>query len=220
MKILIRLTNTNGYSFAEENLFRPLGISNYYWLADAAGHPAGGHDLYLTPRDMAKIGYLYLNNGTWENEQLVDSWYVNASQQTHFNLHDFYWLWINDGYGYQWWTETYRDFYYANGQDGQIIAVMPQYDMVVAINGHTESGPLNARDADGMHIIRRFLIPAVRDYHSEITASSTTNMTSPENSSGDPTILVITILFASTMTALVIMLIRNKHRGKTWLLHI
>ncbi|MHA1637352.1 MAG: serine hydrolase domain-containing protein [Candidatus Thorarchaeota archaeon] len=215
MKILVKLTNTNGYTFAEENLFEPLGISDYYWLADAAGHPAGGHDLYITPKDMAKIGYLYLNNGTWEDEQLIDSWYVNASQQTHFNLHDFWWSWINDGYGYQWWTETYRDFYYANGQDGQIIAIFPQYDMVVAINGYSESGPLNARDADGMHIIRKFLIPAVRDYHVEtITTTASTETTSTENSEDNSTILVISILSASIMSALVITLVVFRRREK------
>jgi len=213
MKILIKLTNTDGFSFATKNLFKPLGISDKSWLADASGHPAGGHDLYLTPRDMAKIGYLYLNNGTWGDEQLIDPWYVNASQQTHFDLHEFFWAWINDGYGYQWWTETCRDFYYANGQDGQIIAVLPQYDMVVAINGYSESGLHNARDGDGMHILRKFIIPAVRDYHPvTTTTNSTTNMTSTENPINNPAIVIITILSASTMTALAIMLVRNQRR--------
>lgn len=49
--------------FAAKQLFTPLGISNFDWLRDPQGINAGGFGLYLTTRDMAKIGYLYLKGG-------------------------------------------------------------------------------------------------------------------------------------------------------------
>ena len=49
--------------FANKNLFEPLGISGAKWLADPQGINNGSGLMYLTARDMAKIGYLYLNNG-------------------------------------------------------------------------------------------------------------------------------------------------------------
>ena len=204
MKILTRITGTNGYSFAEENLFEPLGIDDYYWLADSQGHPAGGHDLYLTPRDMAKFGFLYLKNGTWEDTQLIEPWYVNTSQQTHFNLHDFYWRWINDGYGYHWWTETYRDYYYANGQDGQLIIIMPQYDLVVAINGYTREGPFNARDGDGMSIFRKYIIPSIRDYQPEESENAASSTSESVEDTSLNLIIFVSVFLVITLSVLVL----------------
>ena len=57
--ILTRLTGRTALDFAREKLFGPLGITDVQWRHDPQGITAGGYGLYLQPRDMAKIGYLY-----------------------------------------------------------------------------------------------------------------------------------------------------------------
>src|SRR5258708_29205857 len=52
--------------FAKKNLFEPLGISDYQWDLDKQGVVLGGFGLHLTPRDMAKLGYLHLRGGLWD----------------------------------------------------------------------------------------------------------------------------------------------------------
>jgi CubicO group peptidase (beta-lactamase class C family) len=57
-------------SFASENLFQPTGITDYQWLSDATGGTVGGQNLRMRPRDMAKLGWLYLQEGRWDDGSL------------------------------------------------------------------------------------------------------------------------------------------------------
>ena len=74
---------------------------------------------------MAKFGYLYLNNGTWNGEQIISTGWIIKSTQT-YNLFEEY-----RGYGYQWWTFPQLNVYYTKGYHGQSIYVAPEKDLVV-----------------------------------------------------------------------------------------
>ena len=50
---------------------QPLGIVDATWRADPQGIRTGGYGLSLQPRDMAKIGYLYLHRGRWAGQRIV-----------------------------------------------------------------------------------------------------------------------------------------------------
>jgi CubicO group peptidase (beta-lactamase class C family) len=67
--ILTKLTGMKTSDYAAAKLFGPLGISTAHWQSDPQGISAGGFGLYLLPRDMAKIGYLYLRGGEWDGRQ-------------------------------------------------------------------------------------------------------------------------------------------------------
>ena len=75
--IIHRTTGLYANQFAEEYLFGPLGIADYFWTI-GDGYPATGGSfggLKLRPRDMAKFGYIYLNGGRWKGEQIVpEAW--------------------------------------------------------------------------------------------------------------------------------------------------
>jgi CubicO group peptidase (beta-lactamase class C family) len=119
---------TTGYDtldFANEFLFSPLGINDVVWLQDAQGIRFGGFGLSLTPRDMAKFGLLYLNNGMWDGKQVVPADCVAASVETHSSLSSI------EGYGYQWWTFPALEGYGAVGLGGQFIGVFPEINTVV-----------------------------------------------------------------------------------------
>jgi CubicO group peptidase (beta-lactamase class C family) len=69
--ILTKLTGMSTLEYAKAKLFAPLGINDLDWWRDPQGITIGGFGLFLQPRDMAKIGYLYLRNGAWEGKQLL-----------------------------------------------------------------------------------------------------------------------------------------------------
>ena len=77
--IIQKTSGMTPLAFANKYLFDPLGISGAGWLADPQGINNGSGLMYLTAWDMAKIGYLYLNNGKWKGKQIVPKEYVLAS---------------------------------------------------------------------------------------------------------------------------------------------
>jgi len=127
--IIQEATGMNTSDFAEQYLFEPLGISNYYWIKDRQGIAYGGHGLHLAPKDMAKLGYLYLNNGYWDGEQLLPDNWVNDTTSTIWYLN------ADTGYGKQWWTHPYQKGYSAQGRFGQTVWVFPDKDLIIVFTG-------------------------------------------------------------------------------------
>jgi CubicO group peptidase (beta-lactamase class C family) len=147
--VLAESTGQDVIKFANENLFKPLGITDYTWNKDAQDIPVGGWGLFLTPRDMAKIGYLYLNQGQWDGKQVVSTDWIDRSTspriQTGGNLE----------YGYQWWIYSHYDAYTAMGRYGQTIFVIPKFDMVIVVTAEASShDPI-------FDIIDRYIVPSV-----------------------------------------------------------
>ncbi|MDA0262215.1 MAG: serine hydrolase [Proteobacteria bacterium] len=122
--IVGRSTGISALDFARQYLFAPLGISDVSWPADPTGTTVGYGELWLKPHDMAKFGWLYLNNGRWEGRQIVASNWVAQSTRSRVKAT----LFAN--YGYQWWRNS-NDDYAAVGYRGQFIFVVPDKNMVV-----------------------------------------------------------------------------------------
>jgi len=122
--IIQKTTQMNTFDFIKKYLFGPLGISDVKWAASPNGISFGYGAMWLTPHDMAKIGWLYLNNGRWRDQQIISEKWVEDSTKKHVNATLF------DGYGYQWWVSPDK-FYAAVGHEGQFIFVIPKKNMVV-----------------------------------------------------------------------------------------
>jgi CubicO group peptidase (beta-lactamase class C family) len=120
--ILQEATGMTALDFARQNLLEPLGIREVVWQSDPQGITHGWGDLYLRPRDAAKIGHLWLNNGVWEGQQVVSAAWVADSVTAHSSAG-------GDGYGYGWWVS--EDNYYALGRGGQNIRLYPSYNAIV-----------------------------------------------------------------------------------------
>ncbi|MFC2029357.1 serine hydrolase domain-containing protein [Chloroflexota bacterium] len=127
--IIQETTGMNALAFAEEHLFGPLGIDDLSWSSNPQGITIGWSDLHLRPRDMAKFGYLYLNGGRWEGEQVVPTAWVEASTSEHISAT------LEDGYGYHWWIDD-DGYYMALGYAGQFIFVVPDRELVVVFASH------------------------------------------------------------------------------------
>lgn len=146
--------------FALKWLFEPLGITTYQWefINEDMIHASG--NLQLRPRDMAKFGQLFLNEGEWNGEQIISKSWVKESTRRH-STPPTDWA---DGYGYLWWLRNYQvgdqqyRAFFAEGWGGQRILVIPDLEMVVVITGgNYESDPPNDE------IIQQFVLPAVID---------------------------------------------------------
>jgi CubicO group peptidase (beta-lactamase class C family) len=127
--------------FAENSLFMPLGITEYFWETHKDGTLQCGSGLSLRPRDMAKIGLLVLNDGIWENKQIVSKEWIRESTKPHVPESDFY------DYGYQWWHRSRNtmqwwkepntvspeehDLIQAMGHGGQFILIIRDLNLVI-----------------------------------------------------------------------------------------
>jgi hypothetical protein len=121
--------------FAVVNLFKPLGINAYYWPSDPQGYTHGWGGLCLYPADMAKIGFLFLHQGKWEDKQIVSSQWVNEATRKQLPTGE-----DNEGYGYGWWIsspspEEVFPYYRAYGRNEQIIMVFPSINTLIITTG-------------------------------------------------------------------------------------
>jgi CubicO group peptidase (beta-lactamase class C family) len=153
--ILEKSTGMNPRDFAEENLFKPLGLSQVQWETDAAGIPIGGWGLQLTPREMAKLGYLYLHNGQWDGQQVVSAAWVENATRTHTGTGG------SLGYGYQWWTVPSLGAYTALGRYGQTIMVVPASDLVIVTTAQMPNHDYI------LQLIQDYVVPAVNSPESQ-----------------------------------------------------
>jgi CubicO group peptidase (beta-lactamase class C family) len=128
-------TGMTPLAFADQYLFGPLGITQRAWTIDPQGVNFGGSNLALRPRDMAKFGLLFINNGTWDDQQVVSSDWVNRSSNGPATSYP------TISYGYQWWIDDYNDWYSARGYNGQFIYVIEEHDIVVVFSSDNEDGP-------------------------------------------------------------------------------
>jgi len=132
--IIKRVSGMYADEFAEQTLFQPLGISDYEWqkLPNNVLYTSG--DLKLQPRDMAKLGDLFLHGGSWKGTQIISEGWVEESTKSFISASP---NWVNWDYGYKWWLYTYEfnseqiETFSASGWGGQKIFVIQGLDMVV-----------------------------------------------------------------------------------------
>lgn len=125
---LQRALGITAEAFATSRLFAPLGIRDWVWRTTSGGLSNGGWGLYLTPRDMAAIGQLVLQDGMWEGVSVVPSAWVRDSGAAATRFVS------GRGYGYQWWLdedEGQGRAMAAWGYGGQFIVVIPSLDTVI-----------------------------------------------------------------------------------------
>ncbi len=156
-------TGKHAAEYAERFLFQPLGIKNMFWIKNQEGHAHAGGGLFLTSRDVAKFGLLYLQSGRWNNRQIVPEEWIRESLQTHVDLT------VPgqppSGYGYLWWIlapdprgDGRQSVYAARGRGGQFIFIIPEHDMVVVVLGDTKIGSDQNKPVEFLY---DYILPAV-----------------------------------------------------------
>jgi len=151
--IIQQTTGMSALEFAQRNLFGPLGITDVYWPANLDGINHGWGDMGLKPHDMAKVGFLYLNGGVWEGEQIIPAGWVEESTQG--RLPTFRTNGLFHDYGYQWWVDP-AGLYAASGTGGQFIYVVPQEHLVVVFTGRVSDADFGVPE----RLLRTYILPA------------------------------------------------------------
>jgi CubicO group peptidase (beta-lactamase class C family) len=148
-----------------------LGVGPTEWLADATGGTIGGQNLRMTPRDMAKLGLLYLHGGVWEGRELVPAVWVRASTTPQGEA-----LYVPSNqvepirfYGYHWWLweETWynelSEGVHAMGYGGQMVLILPRLNMVIVTTANLAVPPEQEEEQRaGLHaLLVDHILPAV-----------------------------------------------------------
>lgn len=147
-------------AFIDENLYQPLGISNYIIQQDEKGNPYFGGGIFMRSRDMLKFGLLYANKGQWQGKQLISQNWVNASLKNYLILENHP---EKNGYGFLWWHYSYKvgnrniESIEARGAGGQYIFIFPALDMVVVV---TSGNFRNGRVWQPEKIVENYILPA------------------------------------------------------------
>lgn len=142
-EILKRSTGKNIAEFAEEFLFKPLGIKEYNWLSKNGIYDSGG-GLFLKSRDIAKYGLLHLNKGKWKNQEIVSEKWMDEIFSPYIEIK-------NPVYAcYQWRmvkTESGFTTWFIPGNGGQIIDIIPELNMLIVINADNRNIPKDRRES-------------------------------------------------------------------------
>ena len=131
--LINKTTGTDLAKYLEKNLFSIIGIKDYYWKHTPKGLTDAEGGLYLTPRDLARFGYLILKNGVWDGKQVLPKSWVSQIHETDINTGT---DWLR--YGLQFWVMPYGDnqtAILASGLGGQRMIVIPEYDIVAVFTG-------------------------------------------------------------------------------------
>lgn len=192
--ILTVAAGKNAAAFADATLFERLGIwrdatarftwrndpqgahtwhefafwdeqDGYLWKVDPQGNNPGGFGAHFTAREMAKLGYLYLNRGYWNGEQVVPDEYVSDSTRRQSEGGPP----VNEQYGYLFWIPRHEHqshgAYFASGFGGKVIYVVPGMDLVVVTIASTEKALKDSGQWEEIkRLVPHFVIPAmIRD---------------------------------------------------------
>jgi len=177
--ILYKATNIKTVDYANEHLFAPLGIKNRVnylaetaeehkqftigkspkdniWFCDTDGLCTPGYGLCMSAEDMAKIGLLCLNKGSFDNKQIVSSkWIEEMTRPRIVESNNFRGM----KYGYLWWIiDRRKNIYAAIGNSGNVIYVNPEKNIVISVASYFKPTVL-----DRVDFIRKYLEPFVVD---------------------------------------------------------
>jgi CubicO group peptidase (beta-lactamase class C family) len=149
-------------AFSAKYLYEPLGIEPPTYQRFDSGVVDGSGAQKMTPREMAKFGLLYLNQGLWDGKQVISPEWIEKSAVSNPNINRFSIPGTSAGrlgYSYTWYTKNYRqtgDMYFAFGFGGQCIMVFPDEEMVVVFT----AGNYGAKTTS-FNVLEKYILPSL-----------------------------------------------------------
>jgi len=163
--ILTKATGMSTLDFAKAYLFRPMGIRIRGWDQDPQGYYTGGMGMYFNARDLARFGYLYLQNGLLEGQQIIPAEWVEVSLRRYSMGSGSWGALDNIGYGYLWWLGSINGHscFIALGYAGQYVIVFRSLNLIVVATSHPNFYPdvADAHERYILDICSDHILPAV-----------------------------------------------------------
>jgi CubicO group peptidase (beta-lactamase class C family) len=164
--IITKASGKNTLDFANINLLEKTNIECASWDQGPQGYYFGGNNMYFTPRNMARLGDLYMHNGNLNGEQVVPAEWVDESLTNYTNLTGNNWGDLhNVNYGYLWWLGEMKnqDIFLAVGYGGQFVISFPDLNMIVVTTAEWRIGWDTSDQHIGsiLSIVADYIMPAV-----------------------------------------------------------
>lgn len=141
--IVERVSGSPLPEFLRQEIFGPMGVTDFVWAADASGNPHGMAGLGIHASDLARIGQLVLQKGEWDGQQLIDpSWFSESLRPASE---------LNRESGLLWWLRyDGKEIvgYRAAGYLGQYLTILPDHDLVGV--RMVQGSPAYAPETDGL----------------------------------------------------------------------
>ena len=168
--IITKATGMSTLDFAEQYLFGPANIVIDSWDQDPQGYNTGGWGMFFTPRNMARFGNLYLNNGYANGNQIVPSEWIEDSQRLYSGGQWTYFEFVyNRGYGYQMDIGRMNGYkvYYRLGRGGQLIFNIPSLNVVVVTSTYAplylvSDEQLEYQQQEVFRLIHDYILQAIK----------------------------------------------------------
>jgi len=155
LKALENMVNEPIRDWAATNFYERLGITDYEWQSQPDGYPEGAARMYMRPRDLLKIGVLYLNNGRWNGDQVVQPAWVDKVFEEGINT-------SSGIYSHGFWLRELKGNAYlsGDGDGGNFINIFPEQNMVIVITQDNYlEWPLYVNQAEDM--MGNYILPAL-----------------------------------------------------------
>lgn len=165
--IITKATQRTTLDYATNVLFNPMKIDIDSWERGPQGYYFGGNSMHFTPREMAVLGYLYLNNGKINGSQIIPADWVDLTLSPSTDLpHPNEWgEFKNYNYAYLWWLGQIGgyDMYMGYGYGGQFVVVFPSLNLIVVSTARNEVDPDTStiQEWEIFDIIADFIIPSI-----------------------------------------------------------
>ncbi len=132
VSVIEKVSGRDFFQYACENLFYPMGMTDISWRRCADGRCVGGAGLHVCSDDIVKLGQMYLSGGVYQGRRILsEEWIREASSYVSDNSGNGTPDWCS-GYGYQLWINS-RGGYRGDGAFGQLLVILPERDMFVAV---------------------------------------------------------------------------------------
>jgi CubicO group peptidase (beta-lactamase class C family) len=162
------LTKTSGlctFDLTKKYLTDPMGIDIDHWSQDPQGYYFGGSEMFFTPREMAVLGYLYLNGGVLGGEQIIPANWVYSSLTGTWEKNSAEWGVLRDyNYGHLWWLGKINGYemFWALGFGGQMVVTFPELDLIVVTTAFYDLDWDEDQERPILEVISKYILPAIQ----------------------------------------------------------
>jgi CubicO group peptidase (beta-lactamase class C family) len=149
--VLTEATGQSLCTYTADRLLGPLGIDVEKWWVEPDGYFAGGHSVFITPRELARLGQFVLQHGQWDGKQLVRAAWLDKALTERWDLGCKGILSAHQGYGFLWWLYDVDGYqvWNASGYGGQELWIAPDLDLLIVLT----HDPANFGDPDRHEIV-------------------------------------------------------------------